>query len=115
MNRRKWIFIVSGILLIVLFTLRYKYRRSGVQVTIQNDSGFVVDTLILKYEHGYIKSYALENDDETVLFYKNAGESSYKLIVHLHNGTLLKTRGMYVEPGYGTAETILSDTIISAY
>lgn len=115
MSKRKWFFIVPGIVLGVLVILWSNYRRNSVCVSIKNESGFAVDSLVLRYDDGEIKYNGLQVNDETDIRFKNSGEDSYHVIAILRNGTVLETNGMYVESGYSTTETIYPDTIISAY
>lgn len=119
MSKLKLFFIVSGIVVGVLVIgafalLKLDYRKDGVTVTIKNESGFVIDTLVLQHGNGEIRYYNFYDDDKLELCYPSSGESSYQ-IVALLNDTILQTRGMYAESGYSTTETIFPDTIISAY
>lgn len=82
-----------------------------VRVTVVNQSGQLIKSLILKHEKGNIEMKDLRDRDHVKLFFKNGGENSYQIIATLANDSTVSSRGEYVESGYKRTEIIYNDRI----
>lgn len=119
MSKKDLIIIAASGLVLGVLAFRWMFFMSptseNVRVTVTNDSGYTVDTLRLRYRDGEVVLYNFYDHKETTIIFRTAGENSYDIKATLHNGTILKSNGMYVESGYATKEVIFRDTIISSY
>jgi fluoride ion exporter CrcB/FEX len=89
--------------------------RGYVCVSIRNQSGQNIKSLLLQYNSGSIVTNHLRDKDEVNLTFKNGAEGTYSIVSTFDNETTLTSKEIYVEGGYKTTETIFSDTIKSAY
>jgi hypothetical protein len=112
--------LIGAILGLVFGYFITKYLLIGtvptgyVCVTVRNESGQHIKSVLLKSNAGSIETKSLNNKEEVNLIYKNGGEGTYFIVSTFDNDSTLSSKAMYVEGGYKTTEIIFNDHIKSS-
>lgn len=111
--------IILGLLLgvifyfsMTLFVSNEIISQNFARVTIKNESGRNVKSILLQHQRGEIEANGLNNEGEIRFIFENRGENVYHIIVTLENNTTLTSNEVYFEVGYRGTVTIKETEII---
>jgi len=101
------LFLLAGLTLFIVIDYSF-YSGKGTSVTIKNQSGQSISSMIVSVSGKSCSVKNLENHGEINCYFSNLTDSSYSVDVVLNNGALYKAENL----GYVTGGVNFSDTII---